>query len=79
MQAFLEQGQGVVRISEDVGFAGQVIRRLGKAGQHILEQQLEALLGQRQAGGQRDNLFLDLRIEAAERAPCRLRNGAAAG
>jgi len=78
MQAFLEQGQGMVRIREDVGFAGQVIRRLGKPRQHILEEQLEALLSQGQAGGQGNKLFLDLRIEAAECAPGRLRNGAAA-
>jgi hypothetical protein len=79
MQAFLEQGQGVMRVGKDVGFARQVSRGLGKAGQHILEQQLETLLGQRQAGRQRDNLVLHLRIEAAECAPSRLRNGATAG
>jgi len=59
----------VVRVGEDVGFTGQVIRRLGKAGQHVLEEQLEPLLGHRQAGGQRDDLVFDLGIETAKGPP----------
>src|ERR1700674_2950290 len=68
----------MVRIGEDIGFAGEVIRRLRKARQHVLEEQLEALLRQRQAGRQRDDLVLHLRIETAEGPPGGLGNRAAA-
>ena len=69
MQALLKQGQRVVRIGEDVCFAGQVIRRFGKARQHLFEQHLEPLLGQRQARCQREDLVFQLRIEAAKGTP----------
>ncbi len=79
MQALLEQRQRVVRIGEDVGFAGQVIRRLRKTWQDVLEEQLEPLLRHRQAGGQGDDLVFYLRVEAPERPPGGLGNRAAAG
>ena len=79
MQALLEQGQRVVRIREDIGFAGQVIRRFGKAGQDVLEQQLEPLLGQRQAGCQREDLVFQLWIEAPKGTPGGLGYGTVAG
>ena len=66
------------RVGEDIGFTGEVIRRLGKARQHVLEEQLEPLLRQRQAGRQRDDLVLHLRIESAEGPPGGLGNRAAA-
>ena len=69
MQALLKQGQRVVRIGEDVCFAGQVIRRFGKARQHLFEQHLEPLLGQRQARCQREDLVFQLRIEAPKGTP----------
>jgi pimeloyl-ACP methyl ester carboxylesterase len=79
MQALLEQGQRVVRIGEDIGFAGEVIGLLGEAGQHVLEEQLESLLRERQAGRQGHNLVLHLWVEGAERPPGGLGNRAAAG
>jgi len=79
MQALLEQGERVVRIREDVGFARQVIRRLRKPGQHVLEQQLEPLLRQRQAGGERHDLVFHLGVETPERPPGGLGDRAAAG
>src|SRR3984893_15008604 len=69
----------MVRIGENIGFTGEVIRRLGKARQHVLEEQLEPLLRQRQAGRQRHDLVLDLRIETAEGPPGASGNRAAAG
>ncbi len=78
MQALLEQGQGVVRIGEDVGFARQVIGRFRKAGQNVLEEQLEPLLRECQAGRQGDDLVFHLRIETAEGPPGRFGNRAAA-
>ncbi len=72
MQGLLEQGQRVMGIGEDIRVAREVIRRLRKARQNVLEQQLEALLHQREAGSQGDDLILHLRIERAEGAPGRL-------
>ena len=79
MQALLEQRQRVVRIGEHIRLAREVIGSFGKAGQNVLEQQLEPLLCQGQAGRQGDDLVLHLRIEAAEGSPGRLGNRAAAG
>ena len=79
MQALLQQGQRVVRVGQDISLTGQVIGRLCKTGQNVLKQQLEALLCQRQAGRQRDDLVLHLRVEAAQSSPGGLGNRAAAG
>lgn len=78
MQGLLQQRQRVVRIGKDVGLTGQIIRRLRKAGQDVLEQQLEALFRHRQAGCQRDDLVFHLRIETAQRPPGGLGNRAVA-
>ena len=44
-----------------------------------IQQQLKALLGQRQAGGKRDDLVFQLGIEATQGLPGALGNRAAAG
>ena len=59
----------MVCIGEGVGFARQVVRRFGEAGQHAFEQHLEALLGECQAGGQGDDLVFHLRIETLQGPP----------
>ena len=77
MQAFLEQGKGVMRIGEHVCLAGEIIRRLGKTRQDVLEEQLESLFRQGQAGCQGHDLGFHLRIQAAQCTPGRFGNRAA--
>ena len=68
----------MVRIGKHVRLAAEVIRRFRKAGQDVLEQELEPLLSQGQTGREGDDLVLHLWVEAAEGIPGRLGHRAAA-
>lgn len=72
METFLQQRQRVMSVGENVGLAAQILRGFREARQHLLEEELEALLGKRQQGGERDNLGLDVRVQFLKGSPGRL-------
>ena len=78
MQAFLQKGEGMMGIGQDVGFAAEIVGGLSKARQHVLKEHLKALFGQRQTGGQADDMLLHIGIETSKRAPRGFRHHAAA-
>lgn len=69
----------MVRIGEHICLATEIIRRFRKAGQDVLEEELEPLLSEGQTGRQGDDLVLHLWVEDAEGIPGRLGHRAAAG